>query len=150
MLNELNTTGQIKRPPAEIIQTITLSNLEMVWDENLKSFLSEGQIGVAGISRDPVNRMANGYLEIGKRRTGDILNLYIEVSKTEWFFFSYGNGVMQAISSDNEFNAILASLKEDKRSIKTKGTEEAYQFIISTPERRIAFMRKMQSRNSNY
>lgn len=149
LLNELNTTGQIKRPPAEIIQSITLSNLEMVWDENLKSFVSEGPIGVAGITRDPVNRMANGYLEIGKRRTGDILNLYVEVSKTEWFFFTYGNGVMQAISSDNDFNSIIAGLKEDKRSLKIKGADEAYQFIISTPERRIAFMRKMQSRRTD-
>jgi hypothetical protein len=149
LLNELNTTGQIKRPPAEIIQTLTLSNLDMVWDENLKSFVSEGQFGIAGIMRDPVNRMANGYFEIGKRRTGDIFNLYIEISKTEWFFFTYGNGILQAISSDNDFNSILAGLKEDKRTIKTQGTEEAYQFIISTPERRIAFMRKMQSRNAN-
>ncbi len=149
LLNELNTTGQIKRPPPEIIQTLTLSNLDMVWDENLKSFVSEGQFGIAGILRDPVNRMVNGYLEIGKRRTGDILNLYIEISKTEWFFFTYGNGIMQAISSDNDFNSILAGLKEDKRTSKTQGTQEAYQFIISTPERRIAFMRKMQSRSAN-
>jgi hypothetical protein len=146
VLNELNTSGQLRRPPAELIRSITLTDLEMVWDANLKSFVSEGQIGIAGILREPVNRKVNGYFEIGKRRTGDILNLYIEISSTEWYFFTYGNGIMQAISSNNDFNNIIAGLKEDKRTLKTSNDEEGYQFIISTPERRIAFMRKMQSR----
>lgn len=147
-LNELNTTGQIRRVPAEVIQTITLTDVNMAWDMNLKSFISEGQLGIAGIGRELVNRKVNGYLEIGKRRTGDILNLYIEVSNTEWYFFSYGSGIMQAISSNNEFNNIISSLKEDKRMLKTSGSDEAYQFIISTPERRIAFLRRMQARNA--
>ncbi|MBW6490103.1 MAG: hypothetical protein K0B15_02800 [Lentimicrobium sp.] len=149
ILNELNTTGNLRRPPVELVQSIILTDVEMRWDENLKSFVSKGQLGIAGILRDQVNRKVNGYIEIGKRRTGDILNLYIEISNTEWYFFTYGNGIMQAISSNNDFNNILAGLKEDKRRLKAQGSGEEYQFIISTPERRIAFLRKMQSRESN-
>lgn len=149
VLNELNTTGNLRKPPPELIQTLTLTDVEMIWDENLKSFISDGQLGIAGIMRDPVNRKVNGYLEIGKRRTGDILNLYLEISNTEWYFFAYGNGIMQAISSNNDFNNILAGLKEDKRTLKVPGSGEVYQFIISTPERRIAFLRKIQARAAN-
>lgn len=150
VLNELNMSGQVRRPPAELVKTLLLSDINMVWDPRLKSYISEGPLGIAGIQRDMINRKVNGYLEIGKRRTGDILNLYIEISNTEWYFFTYGNGIMQAISSNNDFNNIIAGIKEDKRTLKAGKEGEAYQYIISTPDRRIAFLRKMQSRSSGY
>jgi hypothetical protein len=92
-----------------------------------------------------VNRTVGGYVEIGKRRTGDILNIYLELNPLEWYYFSYSNGIMQAISSNNEFNSIIASIKENKRT--TGSDQQGYQFIISTPQARQAFMRKMQSRD---
>lgn len=149
LLNDLNTTGQVKRLPPQLIKSLVLSDLTMAWDPDLKSYISTGSFGVAGIQRDLINRQVNGYVEIGKRRTGDILNIYMEISNTEWYFFTYGNGILQAISSDNDFNNIIAGLKEDKRTVKGKSDEEGYQFIIATPERRIAFLRKMQSRNQS-
>jgi hypothetical protein len=147
LLNELNTTGQVKRLPAQLIKTLILTDLTMRWDPRLKSYISSGPFGIAGIQKDLVNRQVEGYVEIGKRRTGDILNVYIETGQNTWYYFTYGNGVMQAISSNNEFNNIIAGIKEDKRIIKGKTEEESYQYIISTPERRIAFLRKMQSLN---
>ena len=150
VVNELNLSGQLRRPPAELVKTLLLADVNLVWDPRLKSYISEGPIGIAGIQRDMINRKVNGYLEIGKRRTGDILNLYIEISNTEWYFFTYGNGIMQAISSNNDFNNIIAGIKEDKRTLKGSQEEEGYQFIISTPDRRIAFLRKMQSREAGF
>lgn len=143
---ELNLSGQLKRPPAELSQRLLLTGLNMVWDPNLKSMVSEGEFGLAGVNGNLVNRKVNGYVEIGKRRTGDIINIYLEISNNQWYFFSYGSNFMQAISSDNDFNAIIAELKEDKRIQKSGNGEAPYQYIIGTPERRIAFLRKMQSR----
>ncbi|MDD2528008.1 MAG: hypothetical protein PHW35_04600 [Lentimicrobiaceae bacterium] len=143
---ELNLSGQLKRPPAELSQRLLLTGLNMVWDPNLKSMVSEGEFGLAGVNGNLVNRKVNGYVEIGKRRTGDIINIYLEISNDQWYFFSYGSNFMQAISSDNDFNAIIAELKEDKRIQKSGNGEAPYQYIIGTPERRIAFLRKMQSR----
>ncbi|MBK6965438.1 MAG: hypothetical protein IPH20_16290 [Bacteroidales bacterium] len=148
LLNELNTTGQVKRLPAQLIKTLTLTDLNMKWDPKLKSYISSGPFGIAGIQKELVNRKVDGYVEIGKRRTGDILNVYIETGQNTWFYFTYGNGIMQVISSGNEFNNILAGIKEDKRTLKGKTEEDGYQYIISTPERRIAFLRKMQSLNT--
>jgi hypothetical protein len=145
LLYELNTTGQVKRLPLQIVKSILLTDLTMSWNPDLRSFISTGPFGVAGIQKDLINRQVTGYVEIGKRRTGDILNIYIETSPVDWYFFTYGSGIMQAISSNNDFNTILAGIKEDKRTLKGKGDEEGYQYIISTPEHRIAFLRKMQS-----
>jgi len=145
LLNELNTTGQLKRLPLQMNKTMLLTDIRMSWNPDLKSYISSGPFGVAGIQKDMINRQVDGFVEIGKRRTGDILNVYIEISPQEWYFFTYGNGIMQAVSSNNDFNNILAGIKEDKRTLKGKTDEDGYQYIISTPERRIAFLRKMQS-----
>lgn len=145
-LDELNLSGQIKKMPDQLNKSMIFSNINMVWDNKLRSFVSDGKIGIATIQRNIINRTVDGYLEIGKRRTGDIINVYLELSPQVWYFFSYSNGIMQAISSNNEFNSILASLKENKRTLNTRSDETAYQFIISTPEARMAFMRKMQQR----
>ncbi len=146
-LEELNLTGQVKKMPESLNKALIFNNVKMVWDGKLKSYISEGKIGIAGIQRDIVNRSIDGYIEIGKRRTGDVLNIYLELNPLVWYYFSYSNGIMQAISSNNEFNSIISSLKENKRTLDTKSDETAYQFIISTPDARMAFMRKMQQRN---
>jgi hypothetical protein len=145
-LDELNLSGQVKKVPDQLNKSMIFTNLNMVWDRKLRSFVSEGKIGISGIQRNLVNRTVDGYIEVGKRRTGDIINIYLEFSPQIWYFFSYSNGIMQAISSNNEFNSILASLKENKRTLNTRSDEMAYQFIISTPEARMAFMRKIQQR----
>lgn len=145
-LEELNLTGQVKRMPDAFNKPIIFNNMKMVWDRKLKSFISEGKIGIAAIQGKIVNRTIDGYIEIGKRRTGDVLNIYLELNPLVWYYFSYSNGIMQAISSNNEFNSILASLKESKRTLPGKSGEMDYQYIISTPEARMAFMRKMQQR----
>ncbi|NTW24555.1 MAG: hypothetical protein HGA37_07645, partial [Lentimicrobium sp.] len=147
LLNELNTTGQVKRMPDQLVKTLILTDLTLGWNPNLKSYISKGKFGVAGIQKGLINRQVDGYVEIGKRRTGDILNIYLITGPNEWYFFTYGNGIMQAVSSNNDFNNILAGIKEDKRILKGKTDEDGYQYIIATPERRIAFLRKMQSVN---
>jgi len=147
VLNELNTTGQLKRMPDQLVKTLVLTDLTLGWNQDLKSYISKGKFGVAGIQKGLINRQVEGYVEIGKRRTGDILNIYLITAPNEWYFFTYGNGIMQAVSSNNDFNNILAGIKEDKRILKGKTDEEGYQYIIATPERRIAFLRKMQSVN---
>lgn len=146
-LEELNLSGQVKKMPAELNKPLIFNNVKMVWDPKLKSYVSDGKIGLAIVKGDIVNRSLDGYIEIGKRRTGDVLNIYLELNPLVWYYFSYSNGIMQSISSNNEYNSIISSLNESKRSMKTDD-EFGYQFIISTPEARMAFMRKMQQRKT--
>ncbi len=145
-LEELNLTGQVRKMPDALNKSLIFNDVSMVWDRKLKSYVSEGQIGISAIGGNIANRKVNGYLEIGKRRTGDIVNIYLELNSTTWYYFTYGNGIMQAISSNNDFNSILSSLSEKKRTLDTGSGEAGYQFIISTPDARLAFMRKMQQR----
>jgi hypothetical protein len=86
----------------------------------------------------------NGYVEIIKRRTGDMLNIYLEPESEKWYFLSYSGGTMQALSSNKAFNDKLTGLKEDQRVIKAGDGLPSYQYIISTSDKKTTFLRKMR------
>ncbi|MDP2423906.1 MAG: hypothetical protein U1C46_12070 [Bacteroidales bacterium] len=145
LLDELKLYGSFRRFPTELSNTMILSDLNLQWNKTTRSFTSYGPIGVVVINKILVNKSVPGHVEIVRRRTGDVMNIYLEPDRNEWYFFSYSNGIMQAISSNNEFNNMLVGLKEPRRVLKTNPGEEPYQFIISTQQSRNAFIRRMRS-----
>jgi hypothetical protein len=145
VLNDISLFGSIKKMPQGLNHTLLLTDLHFTWNPAIRSFLSAGSIGIMNIGKVSVNKYVNGYIELGRRRTGDVFTIYLEISPSIWYFFSYSNSVMQALSSNNDFNEIISGIKEVKRTLKSKNAEEPYLYIISTPEKRIQFLRKMQA-----
>jgi hypothetical protein len=144
ILNELNLYGQYRKFPDVLDHTIVLNGLQMSWNKDMRSFISNGPIGISNIGKLPVNKQLNGYVEIGKRRSGDIINIYFEPDPTQWYFFAYANGTMQVISSNKNFNEKLSGLKEDQRRIKGEKGLPGYQFILGTNDKKATFIRKMK------
>ena len=144
ILSELNTYGQYRRFPDVLDHTLVLTGLQMSWNKDLRSFISKGPVGIGNIGKQPVNKQVKGYLEIGKRRSGDIINLYIEPEDKQWYYFAYANGTMQVVSSNQAFNEKLAGLKEAQRLIKADNGQPSYQFILGTSDKKNTFLRKMR------
>ena len=144
ILTELSLYGQFRKFPAALDHTIVLTGLQMSWNKNLRSFISKGPIGISNLGRQAVNRLVNGYAEVGKRRAGDVINLYFEPDENQWYFFTYSNGTMQVLSSNKDFNDKIAGLKEDQRIIKGEKGKTTYQYILGTSEKKAAFLRKMK------
>lgn len=144
ILSELTTYGQYRRFPDVLDHTLVLTGLQMSWNKDLRSFISKGTVGIGNIGKQPVNKQVKGYLEIGKRRSGDIINLYIEPEDKQWYYFAYANGTMQVVSSNQAFNEKLAGLKEAQRLIKADKGQPSYQFILGTSDKKNTFLRKMR------
>ena len=144
IISELNSYGQYRKFPEVLDHTLLLSGLQMSWNKDLRSFISNGSIGIGNIGKLPVNKQVKGYMEIGKRRSGDIINLYIEPEDKQWYYFAYANGTMQVISSNQSFNEKLAGLKEDQRLLKAEKGQPTYQFILGTADKKNTFLRKMR------
>jgi hypothetical protein len=85
-----------------------------------------------------------GYVEITKKRSGDILDIYLEINDKQWYYFNYSRGLMQAISSDDEFNKIITEMKPDKRTQKGEKGEESYRYNVGTVKKKKDFVRKME------
>jgi hypothetical protein len=145
-LNDVSLYGNPKKTPDELSHSLFLSDVKFYWHKESLSFKSVGSIGVAYIGKNPVNRMLRGYLEIAKKRSGDIFNLFLELDGNTWFFFNYQRGVMQAVSSDPKFNEAINNMKPEKRVADEKGGKPPYQYLLSTDRKKNEFVRRIENR----
>lgn len=141
---DINNYGKVRRLPDKLNHQIILTDVYMYWNSYTNSYISKGPIGVMSIGKDPVNRYVNGNLELIRRRSGDIITLYLEINPMQYFFFDYRNGIMQSISSDNEFNNRINETKQEKRVLSKPGLDETYEFIVSTRKKVVDFIRRME------
>lgn len=142
LMADVGLYGYFKKFPSELIHTIYLTNVIFKWDNNLKSYVSDGLIGIGSIYKTQINKYVFGRLEIVKKRGGDVLNMYFEIDADEWYFFSYNKNLMQAISSNALFNKAILETKTDKRELKTKSGQSPYRYIISTERKKKDFLKK--------
>ncbi|HNQ12758.1 MAG TPA: hypothetical protein PKH65_04545 [Bacteroidia bacterium] len=139
---DLNLYGSVKKLPELLQNGITLNKVQMYWHRESDSYRSVGPISVGFTGKSTISRELNGYLQITRRKSGDIFNLYLEVSKTTWFFFNYQRGIMQAVSSDSKFNDFLNNTKPEKRVAPEKDGAAPYQYMLSTERRKADFVKK--------
>ena len=147
-LSELNLYGAVKKLPEELKSSFVFSNIKFNWNSTRNSFISSGPISVAMINKQQVGRKMNGLIEIQKKRTGDIVNIFLAPSEQSWYFFSYTRGVMQAISSETAFNDAIKNMKPEKRSAEVK-EGKPYQFMLSTERRKVDFLRKIHEADTS-
>lgn len=142
LISELGLYGSFKKTPDDLEHSFYFSNIKLKWDTATKSFVSYGPIGIGVIGKQQVNRQVQGYIELVKKRSGDIINIYLEIDEFNWYFFNYQRGIMQTISSNESFNSIIKDLKPEKRTRKVKD-DSPYQFIISTERKKKDFLKRV-------
>ncbi|CAN5504147.1 hypothetical protein BH11BAC2_BH11BAC2_10190 [soil metagenome] len=145
MISEFNLYGAPKKVPQELQQTIFLTDVKLYWDKEAQSYKSTGPIGIGFIGKTTISRMVKGYIEIQRRRGGEVFNLYLESDNASWWFFTYSRGIMQSISSDIKFNDLIQNMKPDKRVADTKGDKPAYEFMLSTDRRKAEFIKRFNN-----
>jgi len=144
IISEIGLYGQIRRFPRELEHTVTFTDITFNFNPITKSYVSEGKIGINSIGRNQINRYVDGRIELQLRRGGDRLTFYLEVTPNNWYYFSYANGLMQAISSSKEFNDFITNAKPDSRQLSARDGQRAYSYYISTARRKDAFLRKIE------
>jgi hypothetical protein len=140
-LSELNLYGNYRKFPDELEKTMVLSDVQMVYNTNTKSFISTGDIGVASFLKQEIYRTVPGLIQIKKQKNGDAIDIYFELDGNTWYYFNYFRGVMSAVSSNQEFNKILAELKSKDKKLETKDGP-SYQFTSCSPTKKDQFVKK--------
>jgi hypothetical protein len=142
---DLRLFGRFRRYPSELEHTMVFSDVKFKWNFATRSFISYGPIGIGSIGKEQINKFVDGVIEIERKRTGDVLNIYFEFEKGRyWYFFNYRNNLMQSISSNTDFNNIIMELKDDKRTEKEGKEGEEYSYIISNLRKKTDFLRKVK------
>jgi|5_EtaG_2_1085323.scaffolds.fasta_scaffold00025_23 hypothetical protein len=144
LIAQLNLYGAYKKVPETMRKTLVFNEVKFKWNQQEKAYRSFGKIGISNLDKDQINKYVDGHIEIVKKRSGDIVTIYLEVDKNNWFFFNYTRGILQVISSDNDFNNIIKETKPDKRKAKAEKGEQSYQFMYSSEKKKRDFLRSFE------
>lgn len=142
LIAQANLYGEFKKLPDELKKALVFNDVKFKWDDVNKRYKSFSKIGISNIGKEQVNKYVDGKIEIVKKRSGDVLNIYLEIDQNNWYYFNYTRGTMQAISSDVDFNNAIQAVKPDKRKSKAEKGQEPYQFMYSSEKKKIDFIRK--------
>jgi hypothetical protein len=140
--DELSLFGTIKQIPQELKRTIIFNDLKLKWNDNTNSYQSEGQLGIASIGEIQINKKLNGYMEIQIKRSGDIMDLYLELDRRTYYYFGYTRGVMQTLSSNRVYVETIMNMKTRDRKKSVGRGETSYIYMISTDRKKNGFVRK--------
>lgn len=139
---EMSMFGVVKNFPKQLQHTMVLTDVNLKWNSETQSYRSVGKIGVGNIMNTQINRFVNGNIEIIKKRSNDVIAIYLEIDKGNWFFFYYQRGLLQSISSNSEYNKIIRDTKVSKRKLKVKRHEPAYMYFLSNERKRKDFLKR--------
>jgi len=134
--------GKVKNLPEAFSKSIFLNDVKFSWNQNSKSYRSNGKIGIGFIAGRPINKYVEGYVEIYKKHTGDIMDVYLQIDEKTFYYFGYTRGTMQVLSSDIKgFNDPISALKDSERNLKVEKNKTPYSFLISS-DRKMKIVRK--------
>ena len=106
--------------------TITFNELVFEYNPDTRSFVSMGDVGITSILDEQVNKKVFGIIEVTKKRRGDELYIYLEVSPSEYYCFQYKRNIMQFYCTEKEVMTKL--LEDDDRSLKAEDGKPPYVF----------------------
>lgn len=136
LISELSIKGEIKKLPDELVKPIVLGDVKLRWDGPEQSWVSDGPIGIATILKKPVYRNVKGKVHIERKRSGDIMTLFLQLDDQTYYFFQYTRNFLYAYSSDQQFNTMLGEVKDDKRKLTGGGKDMPdYQYILTNKKK---------------
>lgn len=141
-ISDLSIHGKVKKMPKELEVTLLLSDVNFTWDASQNAYVSNGKIGIANMFKKQVFKQLEGKVVIHKRKTGDEISIYLQLDDNNFYYFNYKRGLMQAYSTNTDFNTIIEETKKDKTKFKGKKDMEDYQYMLSTKTKAIGFKRK--------
>ena len=106
--------------------------------------LGYSAIGIGFIGSQALNVTVDGYVELQKRRSGDILDIYLKPDNSTWYWISYTRGVLMALSGNNNFNTILREEKLKDRKHPDNTVRLPYTYMVGVQDRLDNFLRRME------
>lgn len=145
VISDLRLYGKFRRYPSELEHTILFTDVKFKWNYSTRSFVSYGPIGIGSIGKTQINKFVDGFIEIERKRTGDVISIYLEFENGKnWYFFNYRNNLMQTFSTSTEYNTIIQELKDDKRTTKQNKEGPEYTYMISNLRKKTDFLMRVK------
>ncbi|HPF04098.1 MAG TPA: hypothetical protein PLV06_00280 [Bacteroidales bacterium] len=141
---EMNLFGTSGNLPKDFNYELVLNDVNLYWNDATSSFRSEGRIGIGFIGNQPVNLYVDGYIEIQRRRSGDLFDIYLKADDSNYFYFSYLTGNLMVQAGNNNFNTLIATKRLNERRHPESTNQKPYIYMISVEERMEKFIQRMK------
>jgi hypothetical protein len=148
MKEELDLFGTSRNLPREFNFELLLNDVKLYWNESSSSFRSAGPIGIGFIGTQPVNVYVDGYIEIQRRRSGDMFDIYLKANETTWYYFSYIRGNMMTQAYNLNYNTLIANTKANARKHPDATVRVPYSYMIAVEDRLGRFLQRMRSESA--
>lgn len=149
MKEDMDLYGMVRSLPDGFSPEIILNDLNLVWNDEFRSYRSVGKIGIGFIGTNALNVKVDGYVELQKRRSGDMLDIYLKPDNSTWFWFSYTRGVMMSLAGSNAFNTIIREEKLNTRKHPDNSIRLPYTYMLGVQERLDSFLRRMEGQEED-
>jgi hypothetical protein len=143
--DEMDLFGTSRSLPKDFPYELVLNDVKLKWNESTSSFRSSGKIGIGFVGPQPINVYVDGSIEIQRRRTGDLVDIYLKADGAAWYYFSYFRGVMMTQAGNAEYNAIINKVKPSNRKDPQSTARVEYSYMIAAEDRLRRFLRRMES-----
>ncbi len=142
---DIDLFGATRNLPKEFTYELFLNDVKFFWNESTASFRSKGKIGIGFIGAQPINTYVDGYVEIQRRRSGDMLDIYLKADDATWYYFSYFRGVLMTQSGNSAYNTLITNIKINDRKHPDASVRVPYTYMIAAEGRLQSFLRRMTS-----
>ena len=122
-------------------KTIVIPSLKMVWNPELRAFVSEGKIGIGSLGGHIVNRYVDGYV-VFDRRMGVITYFFQNDLFMTYISYNCGDGQLQVHATYGTINTKLSDMSEKNRSVRS---DSAYfEYVVTPYEALTGFLSKLK------
>lgn len=101
----------------ELLKDLVISNVDLKWSKQNKSFYSTGKIGVSNVSNTDLNMEMDGFVEIRKTPEGEVVNVLLQITDGTWYYFTYDGFSLGTTSSNKGYNASLVGKGKAKGKV---------------------------------
>jgi hypothetical protein len=140
---ELDLFGVSRELPNEFNFEILLNDVNLYWNEPTSSFRSKGKIGIGYIGNQPLNVYVDGFIEIQRRRSGDMFDIYLKADESTYYYFSYIRGNMMTQAANKTYSMLIAGLKPKVRKHPKSTSKQSYTYMITVEDRLSRFLQRM-------
>ncbi len=121
--------------------TIVIPDLKMVWNDQLRAFVSVGKIGLGHLGNHVVNRYVDGYV-VFDRRLGNISYYFQNDMFQTYVNYNCGDRQLQIHATYGDINKTLYDMKEKSRSVSKD--DKSFVYVAAPYEAMLDFLNKLK------
>ena len=142
---DLGLYAEYRTIPPAFNQKLIFSDVPLKWSQNTRSYRYHGDISIIKVGNKIVNKRVEVYMELTKRASGDLIDIYFVLDENNFYYLGYNPGSLQVTSSNSIFNGIVFDLKDSARRMRSKTIQTGYIYSLAAQRRPQLFLRRFRA-----